>query len=83
MPNLKKPSPFAGRAGTGGGARGGWGIRAAFAGVLVILGIAIGWGLYGNTDFAVELHVGPGGQARRRRTGGVDFRRGSSSPSAD
>lgn len=31
------------------GSRPGWGIRAV-AGVLVLLGVGIGWGLYGNTS---------------------------------
>jgi hypothetical protein len=41
LPNLKKPGAVKG---------GGWGMRAAVAAVLVVLGIAIGWGLYGNTS---------------------------------
>jgi hypothetical protein len=62
MPDLKKPSPFAGRAGHGGdgGAGGGWGMRAAVAGVLVVLGIAIGWGLYGNTTSPLSFTSDPG-----------------------
>jgi uncharacterized protein DUF1707 len=58
MPDLKKPSPFANRA--GGGAGGGWGMRAAVAGVLVVLGIAIGWGLYGNTPSPLSFTSDPG-----------------------
>jgi hypothetical protein len=42
LPDLKRRS----RMPSGGG---GWGIRLAVAGVLVALGIGIGWGLYGNT----------------------------------
>ncbi|HEY6575897.1 MAG TPA: DUF1707 domain-containing protein [Mycobacterium sp.] len=60
MPDLKKPSPFARRAGHGGGAGGGWGMRAAVAGVLVVLGIAIGWGLYGNTTSPLSFTSDPG-----------------------
>ena len=41
LPNLKKPSQLSG---------GGWGMRAAVAAVLVALGVAIGWGLYGTTS---------------------------------
>ena len=38
----------------------GWGIRAAIAGVLVVLGIAIGWGLYGNTPSPLNFTSDPG-----------------------
>ena len=48
-------------------AGGGWGIRAAMAGVLVVLGIAIGWGLYGNTtsplSFTSDTGAKPDGVA--------------------
>ncbi|WP_448406063.1 DUF1707 SHOCT-like domain-containing protein [Mycolicibacterium sp. XJ647] len=37
-----------------------WGIRAAVAGVLVVVGIAIGWGLYGNSSS--PLSADPGAQ---------------------
>ena len=37
----------------------GWGIRAAIAGVLVVLGIAIGWGLYGNTPSPLNFTSDP------------------------
>ncbi|WP_099023706.1 DUF1707 SHOCT-like domain-containing protein [Mycolicibacterium palauense] len=53
LPTLKSPSPL--RA-----AGGGWGIRAAIAGVLVVLGIAIGWGLYGNTPSPLNFTSDPG-----------------------
>ncbi len=59
MPDLEKPSPFAGHGG-GGGTGGGWGMRAAVAGVLVVLGIAIGWGLYGNTTSPLSFTSDPG-----------------------
>ena len=42
------------------GARAGWGIRAAVAGVLVLLGIGIGWGLYGNTSSPLSFTADPG-----------------------
>ena len=38
----------------------GWGIQAAVAGVLVMLGIAIGWGLYGNTSSPLSFTSDPG-----------------------
>jgi hypothetical protein len=52
LPNLKKP-----RTGTG------WGMRAAAAVVLVVLGIAIGWGLYGNTNSPLSLTSDPGAKS--------------------
>jgi Domain of unknown function (DUF1707) len=55
LPNLKKPSRMAGN--------GGWGMRAAVAGVLVVLGIAIGWGLYGNTSSPLSFTSDPGAKA--------------------
>jgi hypothetical protein len=42
------------------GAGSGWGVRAAVAGVLVVLGIAIGWGLYGNTSSPLSFTSDPG-----------------------
>jgi hypothetical protein len=63
MPDLKKPSPFANRAGDGGAAGSGWGMRAAVAGVLVVLGIAIGWGLYGNTPSPLSFTSDPGAKS--------------------
>lgn len=55
MPNLKKPSPF-----KSAGAGAGWGMRAAVAAVLVVLGMAIGWGLYGNTSSPLDFTSDPG-----------------------
>jgi hypothetical protein len=54
MPNLKPART------SGVGAGGGWGMRAAVAGVLVVLGIAIGWGLYGNTSSPLSFTSDPG-----------------------
>jgi hypothetical protein len=54
MPNLKPART------SGAGAGGGWGMRAAVAGVLVVLGIAIGWGLYGNTSSPLSFTSDPG-----------------------
>lgn len=60
LPDLKRPSPFrTGTAATGSG----WGLRAAVAGVLVVLGIAIGWGLYGNTSSPLSFTTDPGAKA--------------------
>jgi hypothetical protein len=56
MPDLKKPAKF-------GGVRGGWGMRAAVAGVLVVLGIAVGWGLYGNTTSPLSFTSDPGAKS--------------------
>ena len=60
MPDLKKPMRLSGSA-TGVG--GGWGLRAAVAGVLVVLGIAIGWGLYGNTSSPLSFTSDPGAKS--------------------
>ena len=56
LPTLKKPR----RVPSGGG---GWGLRLAVAGVLVVLGIAIGWGLYGNTPSPLNFTSDPGAKA--------------------
>ena len=45
------------------GAGSGWGMRAAVAGVLVVLGIAIGWGLYGNTSSPLSFTTDPGAKS--------------------
>lgn len=42
---------------------GGWGLRAAAAGVLVVLGIAIGWGLDGNTPSPLNFTSDPGAKS--------------------
>ena len=55
MPDLKKPSRI--------GAGAGWGMRAAVAGVLVVLGVAIGWGLYGNTPSPLNFTSDPGAKS--------------------
>jgi hypothetical protein len=54
LPDLKKPSRLK---------SGGWGMRAAVAGVLVVLGIAIGWGLYGNTTSPLSFTSDPGAKS--------------------
>ena len=56
LPDLKKPAA----------ARlqpGGWGMRAAVAAVLVLLGIGIGWGLYGNTTSPLSFTSDPGAKS--------------------
>jgi len=45
------------------GAGSGWGIRVAVAAVLVVLGIAIGWGLYGNTPSPLNFTSDPGAKS--------------------
>ncbi|MET0474391.1 MAG: DUF1707 domain-containing protein [Mycobacterium sp.] len=60
MPDLKKPLRLS-NAGGGNGA--GLGIRVAVAGVLVVLGIAIGWGLYGNTTSPLSFTSDPGAKS--------------------
>jgi hypothetical protein len=42
------------------GSGAGWGLRAATAVVLVVLGVAIGWGLYGNTSSPLSFQTDPG-----------------------
>ena len=56
LPTLKKTRPtfLAGD---------GWGLRIAVAGVLVVLGIAIGWGLYGNTPSPLNFTSDPGAKS--------------------
>jgi hypothetical protein len=58
MPNLKsRPQLWARPAG------GGWGIRIATAAVLVLLGMGIGWGLYGNTGSPLSFQTDPGAKS--------------------
>lgn len=59
LPNLKPPSRFAVAA----GARNGLGIRLAMIAVLVLLGIGIGWGLYGNTPSPLNFTSDPGAKS--------------------
>mgnify|MGYP007086572895 CR=1 FL=1 len=40
--------------------RPGWGLKVAMAAVLVVLGMAIGWGLYGNTPSPLSFESDPG-----------------------
>ncbi len=56
LPTLTKPRslPMAGN---------GWGLRLAVAAVLVAFGIAIGWGLYGNTPSPLNFTSDPGAKS--------------------
>lgn len=58
MPHLQKPSRV-----RAAGAGPGWGLRVATAAVLVLLGIAIGWGLYGNTSSPMSFQTDPGAKS--------------------
>jgi Domain of unknown function (DUF1707) len=44
-------------------AGGGWGLRLATAAVLVLLGMGIGWGLYGNTASPLSFETDPGAKS--------------------
>ncbi|MCV7348111.1 DUF1707 SHOCT-like domain-containing protein [Mycolicibacterium rhodesiae] len=57
LPTLKKPRLSAP------GTNGSWGIRLAIMGVLVVLGIGIGWGLYGNTPSPLNFTSDPGAKS--------------------
>ncbi|WP_082135840.1 DUF1707 domain-containing protein [Mycobacterium sp. EPa45] len=57
LPTLKKPRLSAP------GAGGSWGIRLAIVGVLIVLGIGIGWGLYGNTPSPLNFTSDPGAKS--------------------
>jgi hypothetical protein len=54
LPDLKK-RPTA--------ARGNWKLGLAYSAVLVVLGIAIGWGLYGNTSSPLSFQTDPGAKS--------------------
>ncbi|KUI33512.1 hypothetical protein AU195_00320 [Mycobacterium sp. IS-1496] len=41
----------------------GWGVKAAMAVVLVVLGMCIGWGLYGNTSSPLDFQSDPGAKS--------------------
>jgi hypothetical protein len=43
--------------------RNGWGLTAAAFGVTVLLGIGIGWGLYGNTTSPLDFTADPGAKS--------------------
>lgn len=57
LPTLKKPRL------PGSGAGGSWGIRLAATAVLILLGIGIGWGLYGNTPSPLNFTSDPGAKS--------------------
>lgn len=52
LPALK-PAPLT-------GPRAAWGVRLATAGVLVLVGVGIGWGLYGTTSSPLSVTADPG-----------------------
>ena len=58
LPDLKPPSKIS--VASSAGNRASLGIRLAVAGVLVLLGIGIGWGLYGNTSSPLSFTTDPG-----------------------
>lgn len=62
LPDLKQPSKLAEKI-RGSGAARSRGIGVAFAAVLVVLGIAIGWGLYGNSSSPFDFTTDPGAKA--------------------
>lgn len=55
LPNLRPARQLGGNHG--------WGLRAAVAAVLVVLGIGIGWGLYGNTSSPLNFTSDPGAKS--------------------
>ncbi|MDX1882644.1 DUF1707 domain-containing protein [Mycolicibacterium sp. 120270] len=55
LPNLKRRPKLP--------AGGGWGLRIATAAVLVLFGIGIGWGLYGNTSSPLSFQTDPGAKS--------------------
>jgi hypothetical protein len=59
LPTLKTSRLSSAAAGAGGS----WGIRIAIMGVLIVLGIGIGWGLYGNTPSPLNFTSDPGAKA--------------------
>lgn len=58
LPDLNRASPMQVLS-----AREGLGIRLAVAAVLVLLGVGIGWGLYGNTPSPLNFQTDPGAKA--------------------
>jgi hypothetical protein len=63
QPDLKKRPRSPGKLWAQPGAGGGWGMRITVAAVLVVLGIAIGWGLYGNTPSPLNFTADPGAKS--------------------
>jgi hypothetical protein len=63
LPDLRKRPKSPSKLWAQPGAGAGWGMRAAVAGVLVVLGIAIGWGLYGNTTSPLSFTTDPGAKS--------------------
>jgi hypothetical protein len=66
LPDLKTPLMAKASSGGRGGpvsAKVGWSIRIATAVVLVLFGMAIGWGLYGNSSSPLSFETDPGARA--------------------
>ena len=63
MPNLKKPALRSASKLWAQHAGGGWGLRIATGAVLVLFGIGIGWGLYGNTASPLSFQTDPGAKS--------------------
>jgi hypothetical protein len=61
LPTLKSRPRFLGKPGAH--PAGGWGLRLATAAVLVLLGMGIGWGLYGNTRSPLSFETDPGAKS--------------------
>jgi hypothetical protein len=62
LPTLKSSPRSAGKLWAQ-SAGGGWGLRIATAGVLVLFGMGIGWGLYGNTASPLSFETDPGAKS--------------------
>ena len=58
LPDLSRPKPSRRIS-----APTGWGVKAAMAVVLVVLGMCIGWGLYGNTSSPLSFQSDPGAKS--------------------
>jgi hypothetical protein len=61
LPTLESRPRFLGTPGAH--PAGGWGVRLATAAVLVLLGMGIGWGLYGNTSSPLSFETDPGAKS--------------------
>jgi len=60
LPHLTEPSRMRAAAGVAGTSRG---LLVAMAAVLVLLGMGIGWGLYGNTSSPLSFETDPGAKS--------------------
>lgn len=62
LPDLKEPSKVASNLKLSGGGRA-KGIGLAFSAVLIVFGVLIGWGLYGNSSSPLDFTTDPGAKA--------------------